>query len=68
MAKLLTLDQMKEVTQAATVFQHLWDQARLHPRNRNKLLRHFNRMSSEWEDTFVKFLRPDTVSELRRMA
>lgn len=68
MAKLLTISQMSEVASAANAFQTMWDASRLHPHRRNSLLKHFNRLSSQWEDTFVRFLRADTVNELRRMA
>lgn len=68
MAKVLSIDQLREVGAAANSFQRLWDASRLHPQNRNKLLKHFNRLPSSWEENFIKFLRPETVAELRKMA
>lgn len=68
MSKLLSMEQMSECGASAARFERMWKLSVNHPRNRSELLKLFHRIPSDWETPFLKFLSPETVADLRRMA
>jgi hypothetical protein len=68
MSKLLTMDQMQECGASAVRFERMWRLSVDNQRTRGDLLKLFHRIPSDWETPFLKFLSPETVADLRRMA